>query len=270
MKTRIVDGKVYNFYIDVPDEKENDMIKYAAMSKRFMNKPFNSVLDIVGNMGWNQAFPYEDLMFYDKDHNPLVDFSNSIACDFACGPGRMIDRAGKLFKRVDGIDISEYALEYDRQTYPNSNFYVSSGIDVGDAPVNTYDLVFSTIALQHIPSRTIRTNIFKGLHSILKPGGTITYQIAFNPNGRPGVWSHDAEHAAYDADFFGAQATNGHADVVINNDDLPMFQKDMEDIFEDVSFGMLNVEVLYGNLGGHTHPPYWASHWIFVKGKKAL
>ena len=121
--------------------------------------------------------------------------------DFACGPGRMVNRARRLFKQVDGIDISEYAIDYARKTFPGSNFYVSSGIDVGGAPENEYDIVFSTIAIQHIPCKTIRENIFRGIESLLKPDGHMSIQVAFHPTRTAGVWSPDTEHASYDSDF---------------------------------------------------------------------
>ena len=260
-------GYKYNFY--VASEHKQQMIGYAKMAKQFMNKPFHTPLAVVGNYEWHEAFPYEQFLFFDVDTNePLVKFDESTVADFACGPGRMVNRARRMFKQVDGIDISEYALDYAKRTYPGSNFYISSGIDVGDAPTNHYDLVFSTIAIQHIASKTIRENIYRGIESILKPGGYMSIQIGYNPTIKAGRWSHDTEHAAYDFDFWDAQATNGHADMVINEDDLPKVKQDFGAIFDDVKITLVNVDQIYRNLNGHFHPPYWASDWMFVQGKK--
>lgn len=276
-RTYTVDGYNYTFYNQpdylntIPSEinYERQMVDYAKMAKKFMNKPFNSPLDIVGNYGWHEEFPYEKFLFNDlATKEPLIDFSTGSVVDFGCGPGRMVLRAKKLFPKVDGIDISEYAIEYARENIPNSDFYVSSGIDVGDAPENTYDIVFSTIAIQHIPVKTIRTNLFRGFYNLLKPGGFMSIQVAYNPNYQAGVWSNDTEHANYDSDFFNATRTNGHADMVINASDLDKIQSDLGQIFTNVKLGLANVSNLYNNLNGQYHAPYWATDWLFIQGKK--
>lgn len=262
---KISDGHVYNFYMDT--DYTDQMIAYAQMSKRFMNKPFNSPLDIVGNYGWHEQFPYEQWLF-NRNAQPLVNFSTAKVIDFGCGPGRMINRARKLFPQVDGIDISEYAIDYARQTFPGSTFYVSSGIDVGEAPENTYDIVFSTIAIQHIPCKTIRENIFRGIYNILKPGGYMSIQVAYNPDYKAGVWSQDTEHASYASDFWNAKGTNGHADMVINKDDIETVKEDLNKIFHDTMLGLANVSNLYANLNGQYHAPYWATDWLFIQAQK--
>lgn len=258
--------QTFRFYGD--DESEEDrkeMIKYAQMAKAFMNKPFRSPLDIVGNIEWHEELPYENYLF-----GPLGTLKRSMkVVDFGCGPGRMINRALKLFETVDGVDISEYALDYAGNEYPNSMFYPSSGLDMGAIPSKFYDIIFSTISMQHIPSRKIRNNILKSMWNALYDNGWITLQLAYHPTYQAGVWSSNTEHATYEADFLGAQATNGHADVVINEDDLPKLQEDIEKIgFKNFGITHLNVEELYGNLNGRYHAPYWARDWIFVRGQK--
>lgn len=261
------DGYNYKFYTDT--EYKDQMINYAQMSKRFMNKPFASPLDIVGNYDWHEAFPYETFLFFDLEtKEPLVKFDEARVIDFGCGPGRMVNRARNMIKEVDGVDISEYAIAYARENFGGSTFYVSSGIDVGDAPENSYDIVFSTIAIQHIPCKTIRENLFKGFYNLLKPGGHMSIQVAYHPTRTAGVWSPDTEHASYDSDFWNAKATNGHADMVINENDLPTVRADLEKIFDSVKFGLANVDKLYANLNGRYHAPYWAQDWLFIQAQK--
>lgn len=262
---KVVDGYAYRLY--TKNDYTDQMIAYAQMAKRFMNKPFDTPLAIVGNYDWHEAFPYEQHLFFNNGI-PLVDFSTAKVADFGCGPGRMVNRARKLFPQVDGIDISEYAIVYARENFDGSTFYVSSGIDVGDAPQDTYDIIYSTIAIQHIPCKTIRENIFKGIHNSLKSGGYMSIQVAYHPTLTAGVWSHDTEHASYDSDFWNAKATNGHADMVINENDLPKLKEDLEKIFTDVQFELVNVSNLYGNLNGHYHAPYWAQDWLFIRARK--
>lgn len=246
---------------------------YARMAKAFMNKPMNHPNDVVGNFEWHEKYPYEDYLLFrpGQEFEPVTPLDRSgLAIDFGCGTGRMIKRLSKYFKRVDGIDISSYALDFARSICPDSQFFESSGADVGAVPDSTYDFVYNTISIQHIPCWSIRQNIYEGLHRAMKPGAAITLQLAYHPTYQAGVWSSDTEHASYDSDFFEAGKTNGHADVVINEGDLPKLQQDFELLFEDVKIRIANVSRLYGNLAGEYHAPYWADAWLFIYGRKAL
>jgi len=260
------DGYNYHFYGSDVSRYDEQMIAYAQMAKRFMNKPFNSPLDIVGNYDWHQEFPYEEHLFKHLD-KPVV--AGSLVIDFGCGPGRMVERITKYFgEAVHGIDISEYAIDYARNQFPDSRFFVSSGIDVGAVPENTYDVLYSTIAIQHIPVKTIRENLFRAFYNTLKPGGFICIQMAYNANQQAGVWSPDTEHASYDSDFWNAKATNGHADCVLNAESMPRFEEDFGKIFNNVKVELVDVAAKYGNLNGKYHAPYWASDWVFISGTK--
>lgn len=274
MKKQVIkDGNVYNFYVETPHQDK--MIDYAKMSKKFMDREFDSAEGIIGNFEWHEQFPYEQYLFYHPGMGTLVgklkaDGKHNI-CDFGCGPGRMVSRARKFFgpnSTVDGIDISEYSISYARDRFSDGSFYVSSGIDVGEAPENHYDLVYSTIAIQHIPSKTIRENIFRGIHSILKPGGVMSIQVAYHPDLKAGKWGNNCNHAEYNSDFWEAEATNGQADMVINEKDLPVLKEDLEKIFTNVSLDKVNVNQIYSNLNGAHHDPYWAESWLFIQGTK--
>lgn len=251
---------------------EAKMREYAAMAKKFMNKPFAHPNDIVGNFAWHEKFPYDTLLVNrvnatDDELVPALPLDGTkVAVDFGCGPGRMINRFIKTgwFKRVDGIDISDYALDYAREQYRDSVFYVSSGIDVGDAPTHTYDFLYSTIAIQHISCWSIRNRLYVHFKRILKPGGELCLQLAYHPTHKAGRWSADTNHASYESDYFDAQGTNGHADMIINQDDLPKVKADFEEHFNNVQFTFANVADAYNDLDGEYHAPYWASHWLFV------
>lgn len=246
----------YRFYTDQANEKSQQVIQYATMSRNFMNGQFSSGEMIVGNFGWHQVFPYEKYLLEGFDIQP-----GQLALDFGCGPGRMIPRMSKFFERVDGVDLSSYALSLAKERCPDSKFYLSSGMDVGDAPKDTYDFIYSTIAIQHIPCHTIRTNIFKGLWNTLKSGGKISVQMAYVPN----ITITETSHSSYDWDFFEASATNGLSDVVITEKDIPSVEVDFRKMFGDVRIKLVPLEY---NLNGQTHSPYWATHWIFIYGTK--
>lgn len=251
---------------------EEKIQQYAAMAKAFMNRPIGHPNNVVGNYAWHEKYPYEKyLLTRPSDESKTVVATNQslLAVDFGCGPGRMVNRMSKLFKRVDGIDVSSYALEWARKQFPENNFYEASGADCGDVPANTYDFVYNTISIQHIPCRTIRQRIYEGLYRCMKKGASITLQLAYNPTYVAGVWSNDTEHASYESDFFDTDKTNGHADCVINEKDLPLLQSDFEKVgFKNVEIRLAEVASLYPNLEGEYHAPYWASHWLFIYGNK--
>jgi hypothetical protein len=247
----------------------NQMAAYARMAKAFMNKPMQGGPNsIVGNYEWHENFNYVKHLCSDI---PMLPPRPRIA-DLFGGPGRMLKRFDAMAGTLDCIDISSYALAHLSEVYKGDDrvhTYETSGIDVGTAPENFYDFIYSTIAMQHIPSRTIRRNIFRGVHNILNTDGWMSVQMAYHPTYEAGKWSHDTEHAKYDSDYWDAGATNGHADCVITESDLPLLRQDLEEIFSDVSFTFENVDQKYANLGGAYHAPYWAQDWIFLKGRKS-
>jgi len=259
---------------------EQKIQTYARMAKEFMNKPFAHPHDVVGNFGWHEKFPYEDLLVNrvtadDKELVPAVKLDGSLlAVDFGCGPGRMVKRFTEKgwFQRVDGIDVSDYALDFARKTYPGSNFYASNGADVGNTPENTYDFLYSTIAIQHISCWSIRERLYSHFSRILKKDAELCLQLAYHPTYQAGEWCPVTHHASYRSDYFEAKGTNGHADMVINQADLPALKEDFENHFTNYQITFANVADAYGNLDGEYHAPYWASHWIFIhatNGKKS-
>lgn len=262
-----------NFYT-IDDNEDlnpvaNQMAMYARMAKSFMNRPMaGGPESIIGNLAWHENFPYVKNLLSGIPKLP----SNPRIADWGGGPGRMLKRFDAMAKVLDCIDISSYALAYLSEVYKGDerfHAYETSGIDVGDAPEDFYDFVYSTIALQHVPSRTIRRNIFRGVHNILGKDGWMSFQMAYHPTYEAGKWSHDTEHAKYDSDYWDAGATNGHADVVITEKDLPLLKQDLSEIFSDVTITFENVSDKYANLGGAYHAPYWAQDWIFIKGRKS-
>lgn len=272
-KKEIVGG--FTFYLTEAEQEvgalqpvANQMADYARMAKNFMNRPMTGGPEsVIGNLAWHENFPYVKNLLAGIPPLP----PRPRIADWGGGPGRMLKRFDAVAGVLDCIDISSYGLAYLAEIYKGDDrvhTYETSGIDVGNAPENFYDLVYSTIALQHVPSRTIRRNIFRGVHNILAQDGYMSFQMAYHPTYVAGKWSHDTEHATYDSDYWNAAATNGHADVVITEADLPLLRQDLEEIFSDVTFTFENVSEKYANLGGAHHAPYWSSDWIFLKGRK--
>jgi SAM-dependent methyltransferase len=257
---------------------------YIDMQKEVYEQDVPSE-SIVGNYAFNEAIPYETHLLYlngDVRYPILADMSDKIALDFACGPGRMIPRMSKYFARVDGVDISKRLIDEASAKHPASNFWVTNGDDLGGAPENTYDFVYSTIALQHIAVHSIRMKILEQIHGALKPGGFITLQFAFNrrfpmsklvsetTDGKrvTVVYEEEMQHARWSEDRVDAKGSNSACDVGIGKADIPNLKSDFERHFHNVSYWFYDYSHFYRppeSLGLHH---YWASHFLFVHGSK--
>jgi len=122
------------------------------------------------------------------------EFSGKNALDFACGKGRNIENLlGPVdWNRVDGVDISPANIQYCITRFKSSisHFWITGGADAGGAPSNFYDLVISTIALQHIPVYEVRKSILLDIYRTMKVGSFLSIQMGFgedlvDPLGRP-------------------------------------------------------------------------------------
>src|SRR5688572_216541 len=94
---------------------------YIRMQKSIYENPKFTSEQIVGNYAWHEEFPYESLLLYINGdiRKPIFDnFSDKVALDFACGPGRMVPRMKKFFSKVDGADISKNLIEEARIAHP--------------------------------------------------------------------------------------------------------------------------------------------------------
>ncbi len=239
---------------------------------------------IVGNYAWHENFPYETLLLYvDGDiRRPLFSsFKGLKALDFACGPGRMVSRMSRFFPRVDGADISEKLITIARKNCPQSDFWVTSGADLGDVPKNNYDFIYSTIALQHIAVHQIRDRIFRSMKERLRPEGKVTLQMAYSSTHpyMPTRRDYSLElgpakvklsrkvrnHARWLENKDQAQVTNSLCDVMILPEDLPVIRQEFSSIFGSCQFWLYEVASRFTPPFGPRHRvPYWPTHWIFI------
>lgn len=192
-----------------------------------------------------------------KDYENLFNFipntKDMTALDFGCGPGRNIVRYKNDFKRIDGVDISPVNIEKAklytfRNLVINNKLYVCNGVDLNGIPDGFYDVVFSTITLQHICVNEIRKNYFKEFLRVLKPGGIFTAQMGF---GSPSPMS-----VGYYENFYDAPISNRGCDVCIESPE--QLENDLIDVgFKDFKFKITPVGP------GDCHP-----NWIFFNVKK--
>ena len=164
-----------------------------------------------------------------------------------------------------------------------SNFYLTGGNDLGDAPKNFYDFIYCTISMQHIASYTVRKKILSSMFAALKVGGKITLQLAYNPRAPFTSELPDAVRvgdmleirffgrlagADYFSDDFDATTTNGGHDVLIGKKDLANVKADLSEQFSNVAIWFSNISNYRDDLNGKVHQKYWATDWIYLHGEK--
>lgn len=183
-------------------------------------------------------------------------WDGKIALDFACGRGRNVTNMFNLcdWKRIDGIDISERNIEYNKSEFKNqsSEWYCNNGVDVSQLKDNEYDFIMSTIALQHIPVYDIRKSLITDLLRALKSGGLFSFQMGYGSD----LNSPLGPRVSYFENYYEAKGTNSACDVRVQN---------VDDVIKDLSeIGFINitteVKESYSD-SGH-------SHWIYIKAYK--
>lgn len=193
-------------------------------------------------------------LWSDYDHFLFKDFdtTNLVALEYGCGPGRNIIRFNNRFKRIDGTDIAQMNLVKAEENMRSSNI-TNSILKVCDGKSipfedNSYDVVFSTICLQHICCYDIRFAIMKDVYRVLKPNGHFCFQMGFG-GGRHG--------SSYHQNDVNVGTTNGGHDVVFDNEDF--LKTDLVD-----KIGFTNYKSDIRPVGpGDNH-----RNWIFVQVEK--
>lgn len=203
---------------------------------------------VVGSYDEHNIWKDYDILFEN-----ISNLNSKTVLDFACGPARNIIKYNNIFKRMDGVDISPINIEkarlnLDYNGIKNSLLYVNNGVDLSIIESESYDIVMSTIALQHICVYDIRKNIFKEIYRILKKDGYFTAQMGFG--------SPSPDTVGYYDNHYDANGTNRACDVCIENSD--QLKNDLLDLsFSNFDFKITSVGP------GDRHP-----NWIFFKAKK--
>ena len=175
--------------------------------------------------------------------------------DFGCGPGRNLVRFYNQFKQIDGVDMAPKNLENAKQwlatnnlPHEHLNFYTCNGVDLSNIPDNQYDVVMSTICLQHICVHEIRYNYFKEFLRVLRPNGYIALQMGYGANAPASV--------PYYTNHYDATGTNRRCDTAI--EDVSQLEKDLKEI------GFTNFTYHIRPVGpGDCH-----ANWIYFNAQK--
>lgn len=205
---------------------------------------------VVGSFDLHNNWSDYDIYLF-KD----VDTTGKIALDFGCGPGRNIVKFADKFQRIDGVDISQINLNNAQLWFKENNLlfapnlFMNNGIDLSIITSdNYYDIVFSTICLQHICVHETRLSFFKEFYRVLKVGGSICIQLGYGPDHPRSI--------GYYENFYDAPGTNSMMDTRVENPD--QLKNDLEKI------GFTNFQYDIRPVGpGDIH-----NNWIFFRATK--
>ena len=99
--------------------------------------------------------------------------------DIGCGIGRVLKPLAHYFQRLVGIDVSGEMILKSKdwlRGLNNVETIETSGVDLEPFPDETFDLVYSFVAFQHMP-RPVFVRYLEESNRVLKPHGYLAFQI---------------------------------------------------------------------------------------------
>jgi len=115
-----------------------------------------------------------------------ISASRQRALDFGCGPGRLTQALASHFEQVDGVDISPSMIalaERLNQRPDRCHYHLNDRDDLRHFEDQTFDLVYSSITLQHVGPANARSYL-KEFIRVLVPGGVLVFQLPGRHTGR--------------------------------------------------------------------------------------
>ncbi len=103
---------------------------------------------------------------------------NDWALDFGCGVGRLTQALAPLFQNIVGIDISESMLRRAVALNSHKNCqFIHNDSDSLPFPSGQFDLIYTALVLQHIPSQESIRRYIAEFVRVLKAGGLLVMQV---------------------------------------------------------------------------------------------
>ncbi len=120
--------------------------------------------------------------------------------EIGSGVGRMTRRLAELAQRVTAVDISREMLHRAARNLAaisDVEYVQVSGDGTLPLPDNSIDVVFSYIALQHVPSANAQLRYLRESLRVLRPGGSLAAQVrADGVTARMYDWAGHLAHLA--------------------------------------------------------------------------
>jgi SAM-dependent methyltransferase len=102
------------------------------------------------------------------------------ALDFGCGVGRLTRALAEHFSECVGVDVSEQMVARARELNadrPNCEFVVNAAPDLRRFDDESFDLVYTSKVLQHMPSPELACAYVAELLRVVRPGGIAVFQL---------------------------------------------------------------------------------------------
>ena len=102
--------------------------------------------------------------------------------DFGSGAGRLTQALAAHGSKVTGVDISAPMIETAISLDPGRTceFVLNSRPDLSLFDDESFDLVYSSLVLQHMP-KTVGTIFLEEMCRVLRPGGALVIQVVSTP-----------------------------------------------------------------------------------------
>jgi 2-polyprenyl-3-methyl-5-hydroxy-6-metoxy-1,4-benzoquinol methylase len=101
------------------------------------------------------------------------------ALDFGCGAGRLVHALAARFREVLGVDVSEAMVEHARRITAgceNVTYLVNTSPALDRLPSGSFDLVYTNLVLQHVPTPRLVEGYVRELVRVTAPGGIALLQ----------------------------------------------------------------------------------------------
>jgi SAM-dependent methyltransferase len=103
----------------------------------------------------------------------------AVVLEIGCGTGRVIQHLAGRYRQVHGVDISSEMIRQGRRRLAhlaNVHLQEGNGYDLEPFADDSMDLVFSYLALQHMP-KTVAYNYLLETRRVLRQGGLFLFQV---------------------------------------------------------------------------------------------
>ena len=100
--------------------------------------------------------------------------------EIGCGAGRVTRALARLFGQVYAVDVSGEMIRLARHALKeqtNAFLFQNNGKDLTVLPEREFDFAFSSIVVQHIPSREVIESYVREVHRVLRPGALFKFQV---------------------------------------------------------------------------------------------